>query len=112
MYISVPLENGEAFLVEAEPDGPGVVRAGRGDGLVASSAETFEQSLSRIRQIADSIVARFARTDGGPDRIRAEFGVNVSAEAGMVVAKGTGKAHFVLELEWNRGKDEATASAE
>lgn len=100
----MPLENGEAFLVEAETDVDGVVRAGRGEGLVASSAETFEQSLARVRLIAETIVKRFETVGGGPDRIRAEFGVKVSAEAGLVVAKGTGSAHFVLELEWSRDK--------
>ncbi len=99
MYVKVPLSSGEAFLVQTEADG-GVVRAGRGRDAIAASAETFEQSLAKVGQIAEMIVRKFAVMRGGPDRVRAEFGISLSAESGMVVVKGKADAHFVLELEW------------
>lgn len=101
LYVEVPLSDGRAFLVQSENDA-GVVRAGRGRDAIQTSTETFQESLVRVGQIADMIVQRFAAVDGGPQRVRAEFGIKLSAETGMVVVKGTADAHFVLELEWSR----------
>jgi hypothetical protein len=101
LYIEVPLSEGRAFLVQSENDA-GVVRAGRGRDAIQTSVETFQESLVRVGQIAEMIVQRFATVEGGPHRVRAEFGIKLSAETGMVVVKGTADAHFVLELEWNR----------
>ncbi len=101
MYIEVPLSDGKAFLVQNDDDS-GVVRAGRARDAVQTSAETFEDSLARVGQISEMIVQRFTSVEGGPHRVRAEFGIKLSAEAGMVVVKGTADAHFVLELEWSR----------
>ncbi|WP_051450301.1 CU044_2847 family protein [Actinospica robiniae] len=106
MNVEVPLSQGRAFLVEGDVEA-GVVRAGRGRDAIAAGAESFQESLAKVGQIAEMIVQRFAAATRGPDRIRAEFGIKLSAETGMVVVKGTADAHFVLELEWTRHPDEA-----
>jgi Trypsin-co-occurring domain 1 len=103
VYIEVPLSEGQAFLVQGDNDA-GVVRAGRGKDVIQSSAETFEDSLAKVGRIAEMIVQRFASVEKGPDRVRAEFGVKLAAETGMVVVKGSADAHFVLELEWSRSE--------
>jgi Trypsin-co-occurring domain 1 len=108
MYTAIHLSQGRAFLVESEPE-PGVVRAGR-TATVKESAETFEQSLAKIRQIAEAIVENVSMIKEGPEKVRAEFGITLSAEAGLVVAKGTAEAHFVLELEWRRSSSENASS--
>ncbi|MEV3985356.1 CU044_2847 family protein [Nonomuraea sp. NPDC049758] len=105
LYLEVPLSDGRAFLVESDT-GQGVVRAGRGRDAVQASVETFEESLARVGQISEMIVQRFTALEGGPDHVRAEFGIKFSAETGMVVVKGTADAHFVLELEWSRSTAE------
>ena len=102
MYVRVPLEDGEAFLVEAEAGGEGVVRATRADGAIKSTAETFEGSLTLVRHVAEVIIDKLSGLPAAPDHIRAEFGISLGAESGLVVVKGTGEAHFVIELEWSR----------
>jgi hypothetical protein len=37
-----------------------------------------------------------------PSRFSAEFGICLSAEAGLAVVKGKGEAHFVIEIEWSK----------
>jgi hypothetical protein len=102
MYVEVPIGDGQAFLVASDDD-TGVVRARRGGKeAVEAAAESFEESLSKVGHIAELVVQQFALLNGGPDHVRAEFGISLGAEAGMVVAKGKAEAHFVLELEWNR----------
>jgi Trypsin-co-occurring domain 1 len=101
MQVRVPLENGDGFFIETEVPGDGVVRATRADGAVKSSAETFESSIVRVRHIAEVIVDKLSDLPVTPASIRAEFGVCLTAEAGIGIAKGTGEAHFVIELEWS-----------
>jgi len=60
LYIKVPMENGHEFLAEADTGGQGVVRATRGESVVKSSVETFEGSLSRVREIAEVILDKLS----------------------------------------------------
>jgi Trypsin-co-occurring domain 1 len=105
MYARVPLEDGQEFFVDVGPAGDGVVRAGRTDVAIKSSAETFEASLGRVRSIAAMLVEQLSGLPAAPDHIRAEFGISLALETGMVVVKGTGEAHFVIELEWSRKQE-------
>jgi cobalamin biosynthesis protein CbiD len=84
VLVRVPLEDGDAFFI-----------------AVKSSAETFESSITRVRHIAEVIVDKLSGLPVAPSSIRAEFGVCLTAEAGIGIAKGTGEAHFVIELEWS-----------
>jgi hypothetical protein len=102
VQVRVPLENGDGFFIETEISGDGVVRASRADGTVRSSAETFESSITHVRHIAEVIVDKLSGLPVAPASIRAEFGVCLTAEAGIAIAKGTGEAHFVIELEWSQ----------
>lgn len=103
MYLSVPFDDGEAFIVEvSDEQGSGVIRAGRGEGLIETSADTFESGMARVQRVAATMLARLADLPRSPDHVRAEFGLRVTAEAGLVVAKGSGDAHIKLELEWSR----------
>ncbi|MFI6686344.1 CU044_2847 family protein [Streptomyces sp. NPDC050485] len=107
MYLNVPFENGGTVLVElSEAEGSGVVRASRGEGLIQASADTFEAGLAQVRHVAGALLERLTDLPRSPDRIRAEFGISLTAEVGLVVAKGSGDAHIVLELEWSRDKSD------
>ena len=101
MYVRVPLESGGEFLIDGEVAGEGVVRATRADEAIESSAETFEDSLSRVRRVAEAIVDKLSGFPAAPDDLRAEFGIRLEAESGMVIVKGTAEAHFVIELQWS-----------
>src|ERR1035441_7340009 len=101
MQVRVPLENGDEFFIEADVPGDGVVRATRADGAVRSSAETFGNSIALERLIGEVIVHKLPDLPTTPASIRAEFGVCLTAEAGIGIAKGTGEAHFVIEIEWS-----------
>ena len=101
VQVRVPLENGDGFFIEVDRAGDGVVRATRVDGAVRSSAETFESSMTQVRHIAEVIIDKLSSLPVAPDNIRAEFGVCLTAEAGIAVAKGSAEAHFVIELEWS-----------
>jgi predicted short-subunit dehydrogenase-like oxidoreductase (DUF2520 family) len=98
-------------LVEISAAGQGVVRATRADSAVRSCTETFETSITRVRHIAEVIVDKLSDLSEAPDHIRAEFGISLGAEAGVAVVKGTGEAHFVIELEWSKNPQADPACA-
>jgi hypothetical protein len=107
MFLSVPFNNGETFVVElSDEEGSGVIRASRGEAFVESSIDTFEAGLARVRHIAGALLEQLTDLPRSPDHIRAEFGIKVTAEAGLVVAKASGDAHITLELEWSRREGE------
>lgn len=110
MYLKVPLDAGGDFVVESVTQETGTSRVGRADRAVASSAQTFESSMSTVKHIAEVVVQQLSQLAVAPSRFTAEFGIALSAEAGVAVVKGTGEAHFVIEIEWV--KDSARGTAE
>jgi hypothetical protein len=110
LYVRVPLDGGGEFVVESAAQDTGTTRVGRGDHTVASSAQTFESSMSTVKHIAEVVVQHLSQLAVAPSRFTAEFGIALSAEAGMAVVKGKGEAHFVIQIEWS--KDSAGKTAE
>jgi hypothetical protein len=102
LYLKIPLDGGGDFVVESVDQDTGTSRVGRGDRAVASSAQTFESSMSTVKHIAEVVVQQVSQMTLAPTRFSAEFGIALSAEAGMAVVKGTGQAHFVIEIEWSK----------
>lgn len=61
--------------------------------------QAFEEALSRIRPIADSVM-RTARELNNPHEIAVEFGIKVSAASGVVLASAEAEANFKVSLKW------------
>jgi hypothetical protein len=107
MYTRIPLDAGGDFVVQSADQDTGTSRVGRTDRAVESSAQTFESSMATVKHIAEVVVQQLSQLAVAPSRFTAEFGISLSAEAGVAVVKGTGEAHFVIEIEWakeNAGK--------
>ena len=104
MYLRIPLDGGGDFVVQSADQDTGTSRVGRTDRAVASSAQTFENSMSTVKHIAEVVVQQLSQLAVAPTRFSAEFGIALSAEAGMAVLKGSGEAHFVIEIEWSKPK--------
>ncbi|MFC8093386.1 CU044_2847 family protein [Streptomyces sp. NPDC057301] len=95
------LDSGDRVLVQVSGAGPGGVdRVGRGNRVVAGAAQTLQQALHRTRP-ALSAVMETARGLAEPPRVvTVEFGISLSAEVGVVVARGTTEANFAVSMEW------------
>jgi len=101
--IEVPLEEGGSIAIEADEGSLGPVRASARPGeVVATVGETLESAIDRIRPAAASIAKRLQATEHPPTAVRVEFGVTVSASAGLVIAKGTAAANMLVTLTWER----------
>lgn len=97
--VSFSSNAGPPLLVEVSDDSPGLERVAREDGGVVQASETLEQALTRsmptLRTIIHSVRAL------APDQAQVEFGITLSAEAGVVVAKTAVEGHFTVTLSWS-----------
>lgn len=89
--------------VDGEPRFSGtserVTRSGRSQEMVVSAGETFEQALSGVIPASTAIVSKLRLTE--PSEIELEFGIKISADAGVVVARTGGEANFRVAVKWS-----------
>jgi hypothetical protein len=102
--IEFSLETGDTILVEIEKpqSGSGVVPAGRAGEIVAKASQNFEAALGKIKPAAETIITKLRELSDTPDKIQVEFGVNLSADAGAIIAATGVKANFKVILAWDR----------
>lgn len=102
--IEYALEGGGAILVEVdgvEPTGSRV-RGGSPAEVAERARQTFEASLERIKPAAAAIIAKIRELSDKPEQIDVEFGIKLSAEAGVVIASTSIEANFKVTLHWKR----------
>ncbi|WP_067885238.1 CU044_2847 family protein [Nocardia vaccinii] len=87
-----PLEQGGQVLVRAVTDdryGGVVTRGGgeRAEQAVATAQQTFESALGTIRVVAEGVLG--------------QFGLELNAKAGAMVASAGASAQLRVELSWH-----------
>lgn len=102
--VEFPLEEGGSILVEVEELEPpsGVVRAARPGEVAEKAHQTFETALDGIRPVAATIIKKLRSLHDRPDEIEVEFGLKMSAEAGVIVAAACAEANYKVTLTWKR----------
>ena len=110
--VEFKMEDGGTIIVEIEePETGGTTRASRRPGEIAEEAkETFEQALSKIRPATEKVITTLRGLTHKPDEIEMEFGFNMSAAAGVVIASASAAANYKVTLRWKgeenkEGKD-------
>jgi hypothetical protein len=110
--LCVPLDGGgylsvraiDEVPVAADPLGTGMVPARRGSAELSERLTQAEQSLQcalePLTQASKAILAQLSAVR--PHAIEVEFGVELTAEAGAVIAKAGGACHFTVKLAWQR----------
>lgn len=98
--VEMPLEDGGTILVEIADDDQRLQRVGRVGKVVRDSAETLEEALRRVKPVAAAVLGQLQDLATPPDTVKLEFGVKLTAEAGVVIAKAATEANFKLSLEW------------
>lgn len=98
------LSTGGFLLVEVDEDIGGVSRAARPrtPDMVTTATQTLREAFGQVRAAAEDAIGSFAEMLPAPHELSIEFGVRLSAEAGVVVAKAGGEANFTVRLSWTR----------
>ncbi|MEV5102092.1 CU044_2847 family protein [Streptomyces massasporeus] len=98
----VPIEGGGTILFEAATQSPyeGPVKAGRVGDAVRDLPITLQQVLDPVRAAAAAVLDQLRQA--GPDEVEVEFGVDLSGQAGAVIAKSESAVHFKVRVLWQR----------
>jgi hypothetical protein len=120
----VPLEGGGSLLVRVDrepgegvvtPSGP--VQAGRLEDRVEGAVEEVVAVASRSLSEALEPVTRMSRqvldqlAQARPCEVQVEFGVELTAQAGAVLAKAGSGCHLTVTLTWGRDEEAAATPA-
>jgi Trypsin-co-occurring domain 1 len=103
--VKVPLEGGDAVLVEVDDRIEGVVRSARPGEAVEALNENFQAALTRLQPMAQALVIKFRSMTERPDEVGVEFGIKLTADAGLVIAHTSGEANFKVTLHWRRPQE-------
>ena len=103
-YLEVPVDEYGTILVELSPiEGLEDVSV---EDMVLRVNDAFEKAANTISTCAKGIVSRFEKLDEfRPHEVEIEFGINMRAEMGAVIAKLTSEASYKVKLVW---KEKAT----
>ena len=107
--VEFTLDDSSTIIVETdEPEPPGgVVRATKKPGEVLEEAKhTFEEALDKIHAATEWALVKLRSLSEQPDEVTMEFGFNLSAQFGAVIASASSEANYKVTLTWST-KDEA-----
>lgn len=101
--VQIPVEGGDTVLVATtrEPafaDRP-VFRGGSRD-IVERSTVTMQAAVARLKPAAQAFVDAFTELPRPPDEVSVTFGVELSAEAGAIIASTAAAANFSVTVVW------------
>lgn len=99
--LGAPTPSGDPY----EPIG----RQRRADA-VGEAGDTLRDAVDRVRPAVQDILDSLRSIPRRPDRITLEFGVKVTAEAGVVIARTSAEAHFTVGMEWDADERDATGA--
>jgi Trypsin-co-occurring domain 1 len=110
--VEYPLEGGGVLLVQSAS-----VDAGQGELGLASSVEertkkakeTLESALAQVTPALKSVASKLR--DLSPDDLTVEFGLTLTAETGVIVAKGSTEVHFTVTLAWSKNCASTSANS-
>ncbi len=102
--VELPLQEGGSVRVEVDDaaggrDGGPVTRSMQPREMASMATDTLEEALGGVGPASRAIVSRL-RAAADPSEITIEFGIKVSADAGVVVARTGGEANFRVVLTW------------
>ena len=105
-FVEFPVEDGGTLLVavndvDVRDSHQQTYRGGGTRDVVERSTRTMEAAVERIRPAARAFVDAFSQLPRPPDEVSVTFGVELSAEAGAIIATTAAKANFSVTLCWN-----------
>lgn len=107
--VEFPLEDGGMILVEVdEPESAGKrARVARGDKTVERANQNFETAMDKVKPTANAVISKLRGLYDPPQEISVEFGLKLSAEAGVVLAAAGIEANYRVTLKWQKSEKES-----
>ncbi|MER6032070.1 CU044_2847 family protein [Streptomyces sp. NPDC001851] len=105
----IPLDGGGSVLIEAAPEFDGPVKAGRISDAIRDLPVSLAAALEPVTDMTRTVLRQLRRAS--PDEIEVEFGVNLAAHAGAVIAKSEANCHLRVKVVW-KGDESAPDTPE
>jgi hypothetical protein len=96
--IEVPFDDGGYVVVEMDDAASGVVKAGRTGEIAGRATQSLESALDSVAPAARAVLAKVR--EARPQQVTVEFGIKLSAEAGVVITRTSGECNFKVILRW------------
>ena len=100
-YVDFPTDNAGVIRVEILEADERTVRGGTRD-VVESATVTFEKALEKVKPICGAIVRQLREAIEQPDEIGVEFGIKLSAEAGVILTSAATEANLKISVKWKK----------
>jgi hypothetical protein len=102
--IDFELDSQTTILVEAADDGTpqGQQHVSTGGAVTEKAKEAFDTAIAGIKPIARTIMAQMQEAAADAKEIQVEFGIKLTATAGVVLAKASTEGHCKIAIKWVR----------
>ncbi|MFI9558790.1 CU044_2847 family protein [Nonomuraea endophytica] len=102
-YVEIPLDGGGRLVVEVEPaEAEEIQRAGRAGRALRQAGSTLQAAITSVTPAVESIARKLRDIENPPDRLELTFGIKISGEADVAIAKTSSEAQFQVVLEWGQ----------
>ncbi|MEV5351539.1 CU044_2847 family protein [Streptomyces sp. NPDC093516] len=103
------LGDGDSVVAELERVDGGVVDAATPSDLVARATGSFAAALEQVRSVAALTIRRMRDLPQRPDEVTVDFGIQLDAEVGAVLARTGAQGHLQVQLTWRRDEQPPAA---
>ena len=101
--IEFPIDENNSIFVETEiVDEEGDMEVSR-NGIAKKALKTFQDSLSVIKPIAETIMSKVAELEQTPKEISVEFGLKMNGKVGVTIANTSIEGNIKVSLKWHQG---------
>ncbi|MGW5861665.1 CU044_2847 family protein [Streptomyces sp. NPDC055239] len=101
----LPVEGGGSILFEASTMTEGPVKAGRIGDTIHELPRTVQEALHPVTAMARAALQQVQQA--APHEVVIEFGVDMTAEAGAVIAKSQAGCHLNVIVTWRAEHDDS-----
>jgi Trypsin-co-occurring domain 1 len=109
-FLEVTLSNGETVLAEVTRQVDDIAPFARGQEVIGKLSGSFADGLDHVRAFASEVLTCMKESYEPPDRVAVEFGLKVSAKAGVVIAEMASEGHLAVTVEWCRSSGSSAGS--
>ncbi|MEV7993257.1 CU044_2847 family protein [Streptomyces sp. NPDC086077] len=92
-------EGNAVFEVETDLAGSDLDLAAD-DGVVRRAETSLREALARVRPALAQVSQTVRALE--PDETEIQFGLKISGESGVIIAKGTAEVNFAVRVVWKR----------
>ncbi|MBN1173659.1 MAG: hypothetical protein JXA67_15925, partial [Micromonosporaceae bacterium] len=104
MLLEMPLENSgkgvAVFEIESAMAGSDLDLVARDHGAVTRARQSLDEALNAVKPALAKVTE--AVREMAPDELEIGFGLKITGESGVIIAKGTSEVNFTVRLVWKQ----------